>query len=382
MKSCDMHAKTLSGELHKKKPSVSVIVPGYNEEKIIATSLARIHDYLQSIEGEYEWEMIVVNDGSTDETGEIAESFARARKKVRVLHHFTNFNVGQALRYAFRQSSSDYIVTMDMDLSYSTEHIGRLLKTIIKEKAKIVIASPYMKGGRTANVPLVRRWLSRFANRFLSYAARGKLATLTSMVRAYDRRFLCSLSLKSLDISISAEIVYKAMLMHARILEIPAVLDWNPNGDSQLKRKSSIRIRRSLVAYLFSGFIFRPFMFFFVPALALSFVSIFSFYWILAHTFHQMEVLQLAFGSLSVRVSAAVSQAFEQAPHTFIIGGVSLMLSVQMISLGIIALQSKRYFEELFHLGIEINETYRSLSGKIIRKMDGDLSVKAERENL
>ena len=50
------------------------------------------------------------------------------------------------------------------------------------------------------------------------------------------------------------------------------------------------------------------------------------------------------------RFSDAIAAAFRQAPHAFIVGGISLMVALQLISLGILALQSKRYFEELFHL--------------------------------
>ena len=93
-----------------KKPFVSIVVPGYTEAGIVVTTLRTICDYMEALEDRYSWELIFVNDGSTDETGSLAESFAKTRKNIFVLHHFTNFGLGQALRYAFNNCRGDYIV--------------------------------------------------------------------------------------------------------------------------------------------------------------------------------------------------------------------------------------------------------------------------------
>ncbi len=60
---------------------------------------------MESLEDEYRWELIVVNDDSKDRTGELLDAFARKRDNVRVLHHMYNFQLGQALRYAFEKGS-------------------------------------------------------------------------------------------------------------------------------------------------------------------------------------------------------------------------------------------------------------------------------------
>ena len=168
------------------KPLVSVIVPAYNEAEIIVESLTKLTDHLASLEDLYRWELVVVNDGSTDATGELAESFAATHPNVRILHHHVNFRLGQALRYAFNSTRGDYVAVIDCDLSYDPEHLSRMLYAIEDSKARIVIASPYAKGGRTTNVPFGRRILSRGANWILSHAAGGDLTTLTGMVRVYD----------------------------------------------------------------------------------------------------------------------------------------------------------------------------------------------------
>ena len=332
------------------KPFVSIVVPAYNEAAIVDRNLAKLCEHMESLEDEYCWELIVVNDGSTDETGELAENFAKTRDNVHVLHHIVNFKLGQALRFAFNNCRGNYVVTIDLDLSYSPDHIGKLLEKMRETKARIVIASPYMSGGKISNVPWIRKIFSIWANRFLCLTAKGRLTTLTGMVRAYDRRFLNALNLKAMDYEINPEIIYKAQLLRARIVEIPAHLDWRFQKAEGKTRRSSMRILRGIMSCLFTGFIFRPFMFFIIPGFALMLVSLYPIMWAFIHTFTYYQNLPSSMQPFDYRFSDAIAAAFRQAPHAFIVGGISLMVALQLMSLGILALQSKRYFEELFHL--------------------------------
>jgi glycosyltransferase involved in cell wall biosynthesis len=341
------------------KPFASVVVPAFNEEAIIERNLTLLYDYMETLKDEFEWELIIVNDGSTDRTGEIADSFAARHGNVLVLHHFVNFHIGQCFRFAIKHCRGDYVITMDIDLSYSPDHIGTLLRAIRETKAKIVIASPYMKGGKISNVPWLRRKLSVWANRFLSVSAKGKISTLTSMVRAYDRRFISSLNLKAMDYEINPEIIFKAQLLRARIIEIPAHLDWSFQNSAGKKRKSSMRITRGVASNLLSGFMFRPFMFFIIPGLTLMLPTFYMLWLIIKYTMKSMLIMTDSVGPLNYRIGAAVANAFEIAPHTFIVGGISLLVAIQLISLGILSLQNKRYFEEMFHLGSNISKNFR-----------------------
>src|SRR2546427_697841 len=250
------------------KPLVSVVVPAFNEAAIVEKNLAALCQYMASLEDEYRWEIVVVNDGSSDGTGRLVEAFAGTRSNITVLHHHVNFGLGQALKFAFKHCRGEYIVTMDLDLSYSTDHIRRLLTRIRETRAKVVVASPYMKGGDISNVP------------------------------------------------------------------------WHT------------------MSTLFSGFLFKPFMFFIIPGLGLLLFSLYVNAWMLAHFFAAYQRFP-EYAWFFDRASAAVATAYHQAPHTFFVGLMSLTLAIQFISLGILALQSKRYFEEIFHLGTTIYKTNR-----------------------
>ncbi|MFQ6023078.1 MAG: glycosyltransferase family 2 protein [Acidiferrobacterales bacterium] len=343
----------LETEKQAVKPLVSVVVPAYNEAAITEKNLAILCNYMESLEHEYRWELIFINDGSTDNTGEIAEAFARSRDNVRVYHHGVNFGLGQAFKFGFSHCKGDYVITLDVDLSYSPDHVQRLLTKIRETNAKLVLASPYMKGGEISNVPWLRRTLSVWANRFLSVCAYGHLSTVTCMVRAYDGRFLRSLNLRSMGMDVMPETIYKTIVLTGRVEQIPAHLDWGPQRAAGLARRSSMRMLRHILSTVLSGFIFRPFMFFVIPGLLLLVFAAYVNSWMVIHFIDHFKELP-PYPTLLGRASVAVAAAYQEAPHTFVIGLLSLMLSIQLISLGILALQSKHYFEEIFHFAATI----------------------------
>lgn len=339
-----------SGDYQSGKPLVSLVVPAYNEAALLEKNLLTLCQYMKTLEDEYRWEIMFINDGSVDETGQLADAFARTRDNMHVFHHVTNFGLGQAFKLAFEHCRGDYIVTLDLDLSYSPDHIRKLLTKIRETQAKIVVASPYMQGGKVSNVPWLRRILSICANRFLARTAKGGLSTLTSMVRAYDGNFLRSLNLRSSGMEINPEVIHKAMLLHARIAEIPAHLNWAQQKTERIRRRSSMRVLRHTMAVLLSGFIFRPVIFFIFPGLALLMFAFYVNTWMFIHFFDHYQNLS-EYSWFFSRASAAVGAAYSDFPHTFIVGLLTSMLAVQLLSLGILALQSKSYFEEIFHLG-------------------------------
>ncbi|ODT46457.1 MAG: hypothetical protein ABS70_00730 [Nitrospira sp. SCN 59-13] len=221
------------------KPLVSVIIPAFNEAVMLPSTLARVCGYMGTLEGQYRWEIIVVNDGSSDRTADVAEEFAKTRKEIRIVHHHRNRGLGQALRTGFESSLGRYVVVLDCDLSYAPDHVGRLLDQIQRTQATIVVASPYADGGLVSHVPWLRRMMSRWANRFLASFARCNLSTLTGMVRVYDGPFIRAVSLRARGQEISPEIIYKGMLLRAHIEEIPGHLDWRLQHEAGSGRRSS-----------------------------------------------------------------------------------------------------------------------------------------------
>jgi glycosyltransferase involved in cell wall biosynthesis len=336
------------------KHFISIIIPAFNEEAIIEKSLELITSYLRSKEDKYFWEILLVNDGSTDTTGEIADSMAKENRLIRIIHHPVNLNLGIALQTGFKNAHGDIIVVMDIDLSYSVDHIDRLVEKQIETDADIVIASPYMKRGSVRGVPFKRALLSRMVNRFMRFVAQEKYHTFTGMVRAYKSEFIKNLNLKTKNYEINPEILYKAMILRAQIVEIPAHLDWSFQNKIGKKRTSGIRIIQTFFSGLMAGFIFRPYIFFMGFGFILLLISLYIIGWIFINTFQILPTIQIDPEFFDERFSMAVGKVFQHSPHAFYVGGITLVLAIQILSLGFLSLQSKRYFEELFHLNSKI----------------------------
>jgi dolichol-phosphate mannosyltransferase len=337
-----------------KLPFISIVLPAYNEEAIIEKSIEIITSYLNSKEDKYSWEVLIVNDGSKDNTGLLADSLAKTYKNIRVIHHPVNLNLGRALQTGFRNAHGDIIVVLDIDLSYSVDHIGKLVDKQIEKEADIVIASPYMKDGKSTDVPFIRLLLSKTVNRFMRLAAQEKFYTFTGMVRAYRSEFIKNLNLKTKDYEINPEILYKAMILRARIIEIPAHLDWSFQNNSCEKRTSGMRIIRTFYSGLMAAFIFRPYIFFLTFGFILFLLSLYMIVWIFINTFQILPSIQIDPQYFDDRFSQAIGYVFQRRPHAFYVGGITLVSAIQVLSLGFLSLQNKRYFEELFHINSSI----------------------------
>ena len=338
------------------KPFVSIVLPCYNEEAILQANLNKVINYLESKGQKYQWEIIVVNDGSTDKTGDIAEEFTKQRNNIKVIHHPVNLNLGHALKTGFLHSKGDIIVVLDVDLSYSVEYIEKMVDKLMEKSADIVLASPYMKGGKVTAVPFSRRIMSKWVNKFMRIAAQDKYYTYTAMVRAYRRDFIRSLNLKTKDYEVNPEIIYKAMILRARIIEIPAHLDWTEQNKFKGKRTSSIRILRGFFSGIMSGFIFRPYIFFLGIGVILLFLSLYQLIWLLVDTLSALHAIEMQSPHIDYPFSYSLSLQFKKNPQSFLVGGITFIAAIQFLSLGFMSLQSKRYFEELFHLGTSLKK--------------------------
>ena len=332
------------------KPFISIVAPCYNEEAILELNIKTILSYMESKSSKYNWEIIIINDGSKDNTAAIANKLAEENPSVRVIHHPTNLNLGNAIKTGFSNSRGEIIVVLDIDLSYSEQYIETMVDKLINESADIVMASPYMKGGKVIAVPFFRRVMRSWVNRFMSFAAQDKYHTFTGMVRAYRKSFIQTLNLKTRDYEINPEIIYKAMILRAKIIEIPANLDWTEQNKFAGKRTSSLRVLRSFFSGLMSGFIFRPYIFFIGIGTILMLLSLYELIWLLYDVLADLAKTDGVVGQ-EHSFSHSLAAEFQKNPQSFLVGGLTFIIAIQFLSVGFLSLQSKRYFEELFHLG-------------------------------
>ncbi len=208
------------------RPLATVVIPAFNEGPALREHLETILTELAGADGPYDYEILVVDDGSVDGTYEIAQAAAANHENVRVIRHDSNRGLGAALRTAFAAAAGSVVVMYDSDLSYRPAIITDMLVELERSNADLVLASAYMRGGSVVGVPWVRRMLSREANRFLSFATNGRYATITCMVRAYRLDFFRNIETTEDRMEINPELFFKAIKRGAVVSEIPADLRW------------------------------------------------------------------------------------------------------------------------------------------------------------
>jgi len=236
------------------KPEVSVIIPMFNEEDNAETTLRTVAKALQDLGVSYE--IIPVNDGSTDRTLKVLKDISKRLPHIHVVSYPINRGRGMALRAGFNEARGDFIVTMDADLSYSPRYIRQMVDILRNDEADIVVASPYMPGGGLQNVPFNRGLISRMGNLFLRWIFPGDLHTYTGIFRGYRRLVVEGMLLESNEKEIHLEIIARAMGLGYRIKEIPAVLE------SRKKGKSKFRFGSTVVSHLIFAFLHRPIVLF------------------------------------------------------------------------------------------------------------------------
>jgi len=338
-----------------KKPLVSIILPALNEEAIIEKNISILYNYLNTLSHLYAWEVLVVNDGSSDKTGEIADKLVKEFDTLKVFHHITNRNLGTAHRTGFNNSKGDYVIVLDLDLSYAPAHIERMLNEAIVQDAEMVIASPYMKGGKNTAVPRLRLLLSKTVNFIMRKASGLNIYTFTGMVRAYKGDFIRSVNTKSTTFDIMSELVFKAHILRAKVIEIPAHLDWSAQMALGKVRTSGMRIVKGIFNGLVNSFIFRPYLFFWLIGFSIFLTSLYVLGWIFFNTYLEYPMTAELTQGFENRFSLAVSEVYAQRPYSFIVGGITLIVSIQIMGMGFLSLQKKRYFDELFHLNSNMN---------------------------
>ncbi|HPE56025.1 MAG TPA: glycosyltransferase family 2 protein [Bacteroidales bacterium] len=341
------------------KKLISLILPAYNEEAILEQSLEIITSHLQEYGSEFDWEILIIDDGSKDNTYNLALKCAEKYDNLKVLKHPVNMNLGTSIKTGFANATGDYFITYDLDLSYSPDHIIKIANTLQVTKNDLVIASPYHKNGKVSNVPFLRKVLSRYVNYFMYLIAPRKVRTFTGMVRGFKAEFARSLNLKAMDYEINPEIIYKALILRASMVEIPAHLDWEWQNSFGKKRSSGLRMLRGIFSGLMSGFIFRPYIFFLSVGFITFLLFAYMFVWLTIHIVQSYPIISSTGTYFDDHFSMVVAHVFENWPHLFFVCGFTLIVSFQFISLGFISLQNKRYFEEGFHISSSILKKVR-----------------------
>lgn len=195
-------------------PHISVIIPVYNEGEIIGVTLSAVD---KALSWEKSYEIIVVDDGSLDNTADIAR-----KAGAKVIRHERNLGYGRALLSGFQHAKGDIIVLLNADLSFNPQDIRKLVENV--ENVDISIGSRYLGSARkSAKIPFYQTLANRIHALMIYFSTGVRVTDPDSSFRAIHKDKLDLLHLTSEDSSINYEMIAKAAKMGLRISEAPVM---------------------------------------------------------------------------------------------------------------------------------------------------------------
>ena len=140
--------------------SLDVVIPGLNEEAGLANTVAALSEFMSGNMAEYDWRIVIADNGSTDATPEIGRRLASERERVEYLR-LEQRGRGRALKYAWTQSSADVVAYMDMDLSTDLSALPPLVDAILNGGAEVATGSRLTRGAEVIGRSFKREFISR-----------------------------------------------------------------------------------------------------------------------------------------------------------------------------------------------------------------------------
>ena len=193
-------------------PCLSVVVPCYNEANTIKELLEKV------LESPWVVEVVVVDDGSTDTTLEVARSVADPR--LRTVAQERNQGKGAAVRRGFEEVTGEYVIVQDADLEYDPKEYGQLLEPLLLDRADVVFGSRFITG-----LPhrVLYFWHS-VGNRVLTTASNAftnlNLTDMETCYKAFRREVIESIDLQEDRFGFEPEITAKVARGHWRVYEV------------------------------------------------------------------------------------------------------------------------------------------------------------------
>ena len=213
--------------------SVLVIIPTFNERENLPLIVGRVQAAVPRAH------VLVVDDGSPDGTGAVADELAAADEHVHVLHRTEKAGLGAAYIAGFRWAlRGDYgvIVEMDADGSHAPEQLPRLLGRV-GAGADLVLGSRYVPGGSVVNWPKRRQLLSRGGNLYSRLALGVKLNDITGGYRAYRREVIEALPLDAVasqGYCFQVDLAWRAVQQGFTVVEVPITFTERTIGESKM----------------------------------------------------------------------------------------------------------------------------------------------------
>ncbi len=187
---------------------ISIVIPAYNEGAHIKKVISKIPEA---------YEVIVIDDGSKDNTAEQAKEAG-----AKVIVHERNKGKGQAILTGIEKAKGSIVILLDADNQHDPKEIHHLIKPILDNEADLVLGSRFKQGFQ--NTPKFRQLTNALSNAGVSIASRGKFTDVLCGFRAIRKRSAELLSLKPTRFEIEADLIIDASRKGLKIKEIPVSL--------------------------------------------------------------------------------------------------------------------------------------------------------------
>jgi len=218
-------------------PHLSVVLPAYNEGDIIVRSLSKIDEFLAT--QDYSWEVLVVDDGSTDKTREAVASFVAGKPSFRLLpldHRGKSF----AVRAGVLEATADYILVTDIDLAVPISEVKRFLLWAAEHGNDVVFASREGKGAKRIGEPYYRHLIGRIFNTAVQLILLPGIQDTQCGFRLFTRKAAQEIFPRLLVYgeampviqkaffgAFEAEVLFLAKKLHYNIKELPVIWTYN-----------------------------------------------------------------------------------------------------------------------------------------------------------
>jgi dolichol-phosphate mannosyltransferase len=226
---------------------VVMVIPTYNEADNLAWIVGRLREAQPGVD------VLVVDDGSPDGTGRIADELAAADPQVKVVHRTQKAGLGAAYRAGFRvalDAGYDVIGEMDADGSHQPEQLYRLLEAA--RNADLVIGSRWIPGGSIVNWPRSREALSRGGNIYVRILLGIPVKDATAGFRLFRRATLEKIDIdqvQSTGYVFQTDMAYRTLQAGLKVQEVPIEFIERERGDSKMSRDVATESLKSITTW-------------------------------------------------------------------------------------------------------------------------------------
>jgi len=215
-----------------------LILPTYNEAENIGAIVAAAGEVLARAAPEG-FSVLVVDDGSPDGTGRLADALAAEHEWAAVLHRSQKNGIGPAYLAGFRHAlerGAGYVMEMDSDFSHDPADLARLLGAA-RGEADLALGSRYVPGGGVRDWGLLRRFISEGGSTYARLVLGLKVRDLTGGFKCFRREVLEAIqfdSVRSQGYAFQVELTYRAVQAGFRVVEVPIIFRDRERGQSKM----------------------------------------------------------------------------------------------------------------------------------------------------